>query len=62
MSLGVQESRSLEFKFTERDFINNRGLSADFHALLFTKKNASYLKCVVDKIRGRVWFGTDFGA
>jgi hypothetical protein len=47
-------------KFTEGDFLKNLGLSADFHSLLFTKENTSYLKCMVDKIRGRVWFGTDF--
>ena len=50
-----------EFKFTEGDFCLNRGLSADFLALLFTKKNTSYLKCKVAIIHGRVWFGMDFG-
>jgi len=50
-----------EFKFTEEDFCLNRGLSADFLTLLFTKEYTSYLKCVVVIIRGRVWFGTDFG-
>jgi len=48
-------------KFTEEDFRLNRGLSPDFLALLFTKENTSYLKCEVDIIRGRVWFGMDFG-
>ena len=56
----MQSVRTTEFKFTEEDFHLNRGLSADFNVLLFTKENTSYLKCVVDIIRGRVWFGMDF--
>jgi len=47
-------------KFTEGYFLKNRGLSAVFHDLLFTKVFASYLKCVVNIICGRVWFDTDF--
>ena len=49
-----------EFKFTEEDFRLNRGLSPNFNVLLFTKENMSNLKCVVDIICGRVWFGMDF--
>ena len=38
-----------EFKFTEGDFLKNRCLSADFNALLFTKKNTVHR---VFKMRG----------
>ena len=61
LSAWIQIKTSTEFKFTVGDFLKNRGLSADFHSLLFTKENTANLKCLVDKIHGMVWFGTDFG-
>ena len=44
-----------ESKFTEGYFLKNRGLSADFHYLLFTKEIPSYLKFVVAIFCCRIW-------
>ena len=44
-------------KFTEVVFLKNRGLSADFLALLFTKKNMLSEKFEVSILCCRIWFG-----